>query len=122
AQQPKGPARYHAGNHAEKKSLGSYGIDRPEERVIDGGGDGWALRRPVRGLRQLDIRALAAQEICERLVRWLGHREEWHVAAAHAVVQRGQTVLVLRVDSEAEVQQFLDDLTITAAAHCVVQR
>src|SRR5262245_37629397 len=122
ARQPKGPARCRAGNDVGKGSLRSHWIDRPDEGVIDRGGDGWALGRPVRGLRQFDVRALAAQEIGEWLVWWLGHSEKWHVAAAHGVVQRGQTVLVLHVDIEAAVQQFLNDLTVTVATHRVVQR
>src|SRR3954447_10663455 len=91
-QQPKGPARYRAGNHAGKRSLRSYGIDGPDEGVIDGGRDGWALGRPVRRLRKLEARALAAQEIGEWFVRRLGHREKGHVAAAHGVVERGQAI------------------------------
>src|SRR3954447_5397283 len=97
-QQPKGPARYRAGNHAGKRSLRSYGIDGPDEGVIDGRGDGWALGRTVRGLRQLDVRALAAKEIGEWLVGWLGHGEKRDVAAAHGVVQRGEVVCVFHVD------------------------
>src|SRR4029077_17950654 len=98
AQQPKGPARYRAGNHAGKRSLRSYGIDRPDEGVIDGGGDWRALRRPIRGLPQFDVGALAAQEVSQWLVGLLGHREEGDVAAAHGVVQRGQAIRILHVD------------------------
>src|SRR5258705_12762261 len=121
-QQPTRPARCRAGNLAGKMSFRSYGIDWPDEGVIDGRGDGWALRRPVWSLRQLDVRALAAQEIGEWLIWWLGLREKGHVAAAHGVVQRGQNVCVLHVHIYAEGQQCLDYLAITVLAHRIVPR
>src|SRR5262245_5823579 len=99
-QQPKRPARRRAGNHVGKKSFWSYGIDWPDEGVIDRSSDGWPLGRPIWRLRQLDVRALTAKEIRKRLVGWLGHGEKRHVAATHGVVQRSEAVCIFHVHIE----------------------